>query len=257
MAEAGVKVYTVENVRAVRVGKGSSSPCIEEKIRMRDAAYAALRADLDPLHPMVGVDCEGTGTDFWSHVPNGNGCAMVQVATRHVVIVECVTAKREPSTSAGAASRCGGGAGAGAGLSDELRSILSDPDIMCAFCDHKGDAQSIAAETDPNETEGEPCQLANVVDVQALAGKQKLGLAQTATFATGVALSKQSFKKKGWWRLRSVEAYVFLSVHTIPVTATPCMLHPAPPHPAHRTLHATCAAFTDSLRGVPPSWAVQ
>ena len=206
MKTVGVRIHTVENVHAT-----STSPAhVLEKARRRAAAYAALRADLDPTNPMVGVDCEGTGKATWTHVLNEGGCMMVQISTRRVCVVECITAMRCATATATINNFW-----LGDGLSDELRAILEDPGIMCVFCDAQGDLDAIAAETDPSETRQTlsvvPCQPASVLDVQAQLSHatndpKKGGLAKVISFATGVNLKKQSFSTKQWWQLSSIEA---------------------------------------------------
>ena len=198
MNSAGVVVYVVENARR-RAESGSHGGGEDEKMRRLDEAYGALMGDIDGI---VGVDCEGTDSARFQHLRIKHGCQMVQVSSPRVVVVECITDKR------------GAGRGKGAGLSDPLRRILGDATIAKAFCDASGDVRGLRAEMDALDVLGEEYYgVNNVVDVQTLARERghdvkKAGLAQVVTFAVGFDVKKLSIKKKGWWRLKNVEAMV-------------------------------------------------
>ena len=206
MNDCKVKFYVVENARVPENGR-KTSPAMREKVKRLDEAYDALAADLLASgtrlggEKMVGVDCEGTDASRFEALPNRAGCQMIQVSGPTVVVVECVTDKR------------GAGRGKAAGLSDRLRGLLIDPGVTKAFCDAKGDVKGLNAEMDGNEVRGAHGTVVNVADVQTMAREKgadakKAGLAQVVSFAVGFTVTKLSIKKKGWWRLRNVEAMV-------------------------------------------------
>ncbi|GMH55634.1 hypothetical protein TrST_g11591 [Triparma strigata] len=210
MTSLNVRMHVVENYIY-----NASDPVSIQKMERSNAAYADLMNDLllqerpGGSVSFVGVDCEGTDSQKFDHLPNKAGCMMVQIASPNVVVVECITSKR------------GSGGGKGAGLSHLLRCLLQDPRLTKSFCDQSGDVRALNAEMDlaevidlsPPPEYGAGGKVANISDVQTLSSmkgfKQKrAGLAQVISFATCLPFKKQNFKKNAWWRLKTVEEMV-------------------------------------------------
>jgi len=213
MSTLSVKIQIVENFHPQ-----IPNSVADQKARRNLKAYTLLTRDLLRQEQsgggsFLGVDCEGTDSQKFSHLPNKAGCMMIQVSSPNVVVVECITSKR------------GDGRGKGVGLSLPLRDILCDPKITKVFCDQSGDVKALNAEMDLNEVLScvgsplappnyvEKSKVENIADVQVMAKNKgsnvkKAGLAQVVSYGCGVEVRKQNFKKNAWWRLKSVEEMI-------------------------------------------------
>mmetsp|Transcript_111326 Transcript_111326/g.295865 ORF Transcript_111326/g.295865 Transcript_111326/m.295865 type:complete len:223 (-) Transcript_111326:40-708(-) len=139
-------------------------------------AYAKLRSSISSS---VGVDCEGT-----EGVKGSRGPLMVQVGSEAVVVVETPTEDGKYSQS--------------------LRDLLADKLVTKVFCQGRDDIASLGRSCPPVMVAG-PC--ADLKDVTDLPKNPVPGLAAILSRADpeGASWTKQSFKKKGWWRLQSSE----------------------------------------------------
>ncbi|CAE7711489.1 PPEF2 [Symbiodinium sp. CCMP2592] len=136
--------------------------------------YGRLR---ETIHESIGVDCEGHHGELGKKGP-----LMVQVASNSVVVVEV----RSQS-----------------GLySPDLRKLLADASIQKVFCQGNADIQALKKCSPAMEVSGPVADLKDMTDLHptpGLAAFLSHGDPEEATW------SKQSFKKKGWWRLQSGE----------------------------------------------------
>eukprot|EP00520_Triparma_pacifica_P020345 CAMPEP_0118653700 /NCGR_PEP_ID=MMETSP0785-20121206/11970_1 /TAXON_ID=91992 /ORGANISM="Bolidomonas pacifica, Strain CCMP 1866" /LENGTH=130 /DNA_ID=CAMNT_0006546259 /DNA_START=567 /DNA_END=956 /DNA_ORIENTATION=+ len=111
---------------------------------------------------------------------------MLQISTLTHCVVEAIT---HPSL----------------GLSDDAASIIVDGKLEKIFCDAKGDVKAIKEEIFKRGKDErlEGC----IVDVQKIAGvgPKRLGLGSVISASLGVNVTKQSFKKNCWWRLKTAE----------------------------------------------------
>lgn len=202
MREAGVRVYVVENGGDARAASGhsssggSSSAVLCPKAAARAVAYRALLDDVWSSRNLtsrdawfVGVDCEGTSGDLWTSAPGKAGAMMAQVASRHVVVVEILTTRRDR----------------GGGVSKELIEILEHEDIVKVFCDAKGDVSALIAEM-AKEGQASCPRVAPSVDLQDMVrGKLASSLSQIISLSTSLPIEKQSIKKNKWWVLNTAK----------------------------------------------------
>ncbi|CAE7517120.1 PPEF2 [Symbiodinium sp. CCMP2456] len=134
--------------------------------------YGKLRESIDQS---IGVDCEGHHGELGKKGP-----LMVQVASSSVVVVEVRTQS---------------------GLySPDLRKLLADASIQKVFCQGKGDIQALKNCSPGMEVLGPVADLKDMAHLHptpGLAAFLSRGDPDEATW------KKQSFKKKGWWRLES------------------------------------------------------
>ena len=137
------------------------------------AAYAALVMSLHGHDRAVGVDCEGV-------FGKGQPALMIQVASPTVVVVETP----RPASQ----------------LSAPLRALLEDSDTVKAFYAAKGDLDAIV------------CAVSGISDVADMipAAQKRGGLVAAIAFADPEQRqwTKQSFSKRGWWRLKTADAYL-------------------------------------------------
>lgn len=137
------------------------------------AAYAALAVSMHGHDRAVGVDCEGV-------FGKGRPALMVQVASPTVVVVETP----RPASQ----------------LSAPLRALLEDSGTVKAFYAAKGDLDAIT------------CAVNGIGDIADMIpeAQKRGGLAAAIAFADPEKRqwTKQSFSKRGWWRLKTAEAYL-------------------------------------------------
>jgi len=138
-----------------------------------EEAYAKLRRSIDGA---IGVDCEGI-----EGLKGQYGPLMIQVASSRVAVVETPGQKGR--------------------YSEPLRDLLADPGVTKVFCQADGDLLALA--------KTQPCldvlRTADIKDTTDLPPDPIPGLAAILSQADpdGKQWTKQSFKKRKWWRLAS------------------------------------------------------
>ncbi|CAE7415702.1 PPEF2, partial [Symbiodinium sp. CCMP2456] len=143
------------------------------------AIYNRLRQSIPSNGSSIGLDCEGTD-GHKGHL----GPLMVQVASPTVAVVEVPMAPGK--------------------YSRQLRELLADEGIQKIVCQGKDDILSLGRCLPSMEVLGP---VVDLQDITRLPATPTPGLA--AILSEGdpqrVAWSKQSIKKKGWWRLETSE----------------------------------------------------